>query len=361
MKIKGGETSSLQEEFVNRKVYKEKLTSKYAAYFIDTWYQYPNYGCFNEKFETVAVVPSENSENLSAFGSYAPASHRVLPFVAKAYDKFRQKFMARADSPNFNVPSHFQNLIPTKGYENFDELYSNYILNLKDNMIYNNPRSSYQKERKLETILANIKTFPITQSGFLLSRHCPISVTGLAVEIANLSHVYDSIKADIMRNHTFTCFLEDAKAFGFLVDKNNPWRLIANLNSAPMKKLILEYKEDTRPEYVMARFFHRKTHFEDFANVYSFFEKDLTIQELFSYTVDIRMAETNMPHDTKLRNKIIKEISEIYTVYSGNYPANPFKGSSAILGEYCSARLREIYRSKARINSYQPTTLRDYF
>lgn len=358
MAYEGGSSNSLKQEFEERKRYKETLRPL-SAYLIDTWYQFPNYGFLNNSFEPVTVVPSENYENLSTFGDYAPPGQRVLPFVAKAFNNFRDVFLSRAQTPNFTIPSHFGNLIPTKTFERFEVLYEGYVLATKQKMPLFS-QSGMSNDVLLKHVLDNIKTFPITQSGFALSRHCPISTTGLAIELADLSYSFDSVKIDIIKNNTFKCFLEDATASGFLIDKNNPWRMIANLQSQPMKELLREYKEDTKPEYVMARFFQRKIHFEDFQSVYNFFNKNLTIDELFSYTVDIRMAETNMGEDKSLKEKIVKEITDIYNLYSSNYPSDPFKGSSAILGKYCSQQLARIYSSKAEINTYSLTTIKDY-
>ncbi len=357
MDFKGGTTKNLKEEFSERKKYKELATSGYSSFMIDTWYQYPNYGFFNSDYEVVVPVAGENYENLSEFGEYAPPKHRALPFVVKAFNNLRDVFLTRAESANFNIPSYFGTLIPKKSHESFDTLYHEYITNLKTT--YSVPGAIDTKQHLLRYVLENIKTFPITQSGFALSRHCPISTTGLAIEISDIKYTSDLPKGALLGSDTYKCFLEDAMATGFYVDKNNPWRLIANLDSIPIKNLLLEYKEDTKPEYVMARFFTKKTQYEDLECVYRFFNKSLTADELFEYTIKIRMAETDM--DPSLEPRILKETKEIYNLYSGNYPSNPLKGPSAIIAKYCAEKTRDTYLTRASINSYAKTTLKDFF
>ncbi len=353
MKFRGGANDSLKKEFDSRKAYKERAMSVFAPFALDTWYQFPNYGSLNREYEPVTVI---SQDSVSLFGDYAPPSRRALPFVVKAYNAFRETMLARTTDPNFNIPSYFGTLLPMKAYENFDELYASYIIKTKQAM--SKGINVGNNRRALNYILENITTFPITQSGFLLSRHCPISTTGIAIELSELSHFTDSVKGDIINTPTFACFARDAKQHGFYIDKNNPWRLIANLDSEYMTSLIQEYKRGIDPEHTLTRFFRKKTHYEDINSVYNFFNRSLTIGELMEYTIEIRMAETGM--DMSLKDKILKEAMEIYTLYSHNYPADPFKGSSAIIGKYCSARLKEVYQKKEALSSYAPTTLLDY-
>jgi len=355
MKFKGGSTKNLKEEFAERKKYKELATLQMSGYMLDTWYQYPNYGFLNEQFEPVITLAGNSYENLSTFGEYSPPAQRALPFVVKAYNKFRDSFLLRAESPNFSIPSYFDQLIPKKTHESFEVLYSEYINKTKTDMSAVFARAD--KERLLNYVLENIKVFPITQSGFLLSRHCPISTTGMAIEISELNPKIDSEKGELISSGTYECFLRDAAQAGFYVDKNNPWRLIANLESRPMQDLILEYKENAKPEYILSRFFRRKTQYEDMHSVYVFFNKSLTLEELFRYTIKIRMAETGI--HASLEERITKEAQEIYTLYSQNYPQDPFKGSSSIIAKYCSEKLRDTYITRSRINSYNSTKLKE--
>lgn len=356
MRFNGGKTSSLKEEFAERKKYKESAMRNYSSYVIDTWYQYPNYGFLNEHYEPVVTLVGGNFENLTNFGDFASPDQRVLPFVAKAFNNFRDVFLKRAESPNFNVPKYFGTLVPQKTYESFDLLYRQYINKLKQDM--GRGLDQNNSDRSLRYVLENIKVFPITQSGFALSRHCPISTTGLAIELAKMSYTFDSTKGDLIATNTFECFLKDAKESGFYVDKNNPWRLIANLESPQMRDLLLQYKEDTKPEFVLARFFRKKTHYEDIQDVYRFFNKSLTLEQLLRYTVIIRIAETGM--DPSMEEEIYTKAYDIYKLYSNNYPSDPFKGSSAIIAEYCTKKIKEIHVEKESIDSYTKTTLKEY-
>jgi hypothetical protein len=154
--------------------------------------------------------------------------------------------------------------------------------------------------------------------------------------------------------------LKDAQYFGFYVDKNNPWRMIANLESEQMRSAILRYGPTENPDHILTRIFRRKTQYEDISSVFVFFQKlgiSLTLEELLMYTVVIRIAETGI--DPSMMNEIYEKAYRIYDIYSSNYPQDPFKGSSAIIAEYCSAKLKQLHTSRANIDSYEPTTFRE--
>jgi len=353
--FKAGETNTLIEEFFERKRYKEIAAFAFKNQMIDMWFQYPNYGFLNEAHEVVVTNVGENYENLSAFGEYADPAQRALPFVVRAFDELRTVFLKRAESPQFTIPSYFGDFTPVKTYERFDDIYSEYLSKVRDDMI---SKSHMSKEALLQTVLANAKVFPITQSGFALSRHCPLSVTGLSLELSELPYDTDVTKGQLLQSERYKCFVEDAYNVGFYVDKNNPWRLVANLQSENMKKHILKYKEQTTAENILNHYFRRKTQYEDIQSVYKFFDTyGLTTEEVLSYTIRIRMAEVGMPAE-KFK-QINEEAQNIFKVYGNNYPSDPLKGSAAILGNYCSRHLKMLYEKKAGIDSFATTTLKD--
>ena len=85
-------------------------------------------------------------------------------------------------------------------------------------------------------------SFPLTFSGFMLSKQCSIFTTGLAVTIADLPMDIDETKDDLfIRNTTFPLFLNFAKETGFSVNKNVPYMLVADLESPVTKRYMAKY------------------------------------------------------------------------------------------------------------------------
>ena len=306
--MKKDDEVSLIEEFQKRTSYRNQsyFTGQKADYFIDTLRSYPYYGRYNDEFRP--VLPNTDSEfrNLKTFGDYADLSQRALPFVVDAFNNFRDEYFQALQRSNTSEPSYFENVAPAKSYESFSDAYNKYYNNFigmaKESLAERlHPRMTTRQNFKVVMMFLeeNIKTFPITYSGFLLSKHCPISVTGLTVELATLDHGSHEIKNNLLNTAGYECFTENAYNNGFLIDKNNPWRLIANLNSEHMIKHIESYRPNTSAKNILSHLFRKKTEYEDIYAVYkvlndlkpAFANYSLTSLRLIEYTMNIRVME----------------------------------------------------------------------
>ena len=84
--------------------------------------------------------------------------------------------------------------------------------------------------------------FPITKTGVLESIRTSPNVSGLCVEMSFDNHDDDYNKFNkYINNINFEFYTLAAAKFGFFVDKNAPWRLVANLNSSKMKEYMQKY------------------------------------------------------------------------------------------------------------------------
>jgi hypothetical protein len=83
------------------------------------------------------------------------------------------------------------------------------------------------------------KQRPITRSMYFLTRrYSPLS-TGLAFEVDDAPYSEDQYKIDAYyRQKNFQYFKNLASRYGFVIDKNIPWRLVADLNSPQMTPYI---------------------------------------------------------------------------------------------------------------------------
>ena len=83
------------------------------------------------------------------------------------------------------------------------------------------------------------KQRPITRSMYFLTRrYSPLS-TGLAFEVDEAPYSEDQYKIDAYyRQKNFQYFKNLASRYGFVIDKNIPWRLVADLNSPQMTPYI---------------------------------------------------------------------------------------------------------------------------
>jgi hypothetical protein len=93
----------------------------------------------------------------------------------------------------------------------------------------------------LRDIITSQTSTPITYSGFLSSDYVSNNASGLIIEVSKDSHDDDKNKVDkFINDETFEFFFKAAQKFGFVIDKNAPWRLLANLGHPEMVRRMLE-------------------------------------------------------------------------------------------------------------------------
>lgn len=99
-------------------------------------------------------------------------------------------------------------------------------------------RSKYKNLQQfminLESLLEeSLKLYPITFAGFVKSRFCPISVSGLAIEIADSDYFNDNAKIEeFINSPNWEFYLNACRSYGFMVDKLIPWRLVADIGAS---------------------------------------------------------------------------------------------------------------------------------
>lgn len=374
LNFKGGSGNTIKEEFDNRKYYKEQARIENVE-LLDTHYQNCHYGLLNEHYEPVCLNTDDNLSNLAKFEE-ATSDIYGANFVVRAFEDFRRYYVATTLEKRLNFPPLINQPLPVRAFSNFDSVWSVYIQRQIQNyaqlLISELNNMDDHKEILFRLIKDNVEEFPITKSGFLLSNKCQLSVSGLTIELAQLPYDIDAEKSQLFNSFEYSCFAELVSEMGFYIDKNAPWRLIANLNSPLIKNKILQYAPNTTTENILNRIYRKKTHFEDISAVYYFyastltaaletlditFEPTYTEQFLIEETLKIRMIETGI--DMSKYNTMRSQVLDIHRNYSGNYPSNPLKPAAAKIGKFCSEKLKEIYLAKSKINSYNKTTLKD--
>ena len=124
-------------------------------------------------------------------------------------------------------------------------------------------------------------TVPINFSSFIESGYCPININGLTIEIASDGYDDDRTKFESFVQHEhFELYRYAAQIHGFMIDKNTPWRLYANMAHPKMiesaKRTILlgdepKIKNIMRKAYLPAEkldMFLLKFHLPAFYNSY---------------------------------------------------------------------------------------------
>ena len=113
-----------------------------------------------------------------------------------------------------------------------------------------------QNTNKLEKN-ASIYYNPFTRSNFIKNKICSPNISGLNIDFSNsLNYSNLTLKADTFLSDTnFDVFYDSAKRFGFYIDRNVPWRIVADLESPIMKEYYRRYGINSSDELIN-NFYH---------------------------------------------------------------------------------------------------------
>ena len=319
----GGTHTTIRENFYQRQRYKEFI-DKTKGNFIDTLYNpsQAHYGSRNRRFEPVFFLSEQKI--MKEFSTLNPGIY-VLNFVHDAFMNFRQEYSQLVQKSTIDFPPFLQNLTPTRGHESFEEKYGNYFVYTTTPYI-----ARMEEDEKIvdfESFLIELRSifkqelnlFPITKSGFCLSKFNSSSTTGLTIELASLEFDLDTPKGLICQSASFECYINVANNHGFLVDAHAPWRLYADLDHPVIQYLIrnpeegpvvlektknLNYQSDSvKYENFLDSVYRSKTHFDDLYHLQDFcyqtynqIKKRVPFFPKLSYNGDIEVVYRKEPH-----------------------------------------------------------------
>jgi hypothetical protein len=185
---------------------------------------------------------------LQSFGNPTP-SKVGLNFVVDAFTDMKAKFDRdlALGNINRNAPA-LTELVVKKSYINpfdsYGRLLDARIQQFKNYVISNNALKRIHNFESfadvfMEYVEDTAASLPITRSMYFLTRDYSPLNSGLALEIDNAPYDVDQYKADAyLSQRNFEYFKNLASSYGFIIDKNIPWRLIADLNSPQMTPYI---------------------------------------------------------------------------------------------------------------------------
>jgi hypothetical protein len=225
--------------FYYRSLYKEAIYPTVFPPPMDTWHDKFMYGRIDENQNT--VFPA--SQNLIAIPSSPGGNTLALNVVVVAFEKFvahmqKAVFMS-AVSPQGN--SALLDVKAKRAYESPGIKYSYYTQDLFNNFVNNlSGKEKFQIKdfssflKVYGRYLRNVAAFtPVTRSNYYLTTHTSLFSTGVSIAIANGDASNDSKKyQDFIVDPNFEFFRQCAKKFGFVVNKNAPWILTADLFSS---------------------------------------------------------------------------------------------------------------------------------
>ena len=180
--------------------------------------------------------------NVRHLPNTAPGEPRIaaVNFVIDAFRELSLEFekavttgKISADDPYLsNLRAYKAYKDPNIAYAEYFKMYSSLIAStlLKDS----NPAKYFEEfiNKLLPTIKKSARLQPFTKPGFIKSRLCPITCSGLAIEIADLSYANDDEKMEkFVNSENWDFYVNACSAYGFMIDKDIPWRIVADIGN----------------------------------------------------------------------------------------------------------------------------------
>jgi hypothetical protein len=191
------------------------------------------------KLKSLSSAPSEGS-------SYSAAG-----FVADAFQDLVEQFSkAIASNKIYTDEQYLSRITATKAFTDPIALYNEHLITLTESLV---GRLKEDETIEIEDfddfvmyfkslILKSCKEIPFTLSAYLKSKYCPMTVSGLVIEIADIDYFNDEEKVkNFYNSKNWEFYLNVCRSYGFSVDKDIPWRLVADIASEPMLRYAQRY------------------------------------------------------------------------------------------------------------------------
>jgi len=305
---KKNNNESVQELFDKRLIYKNSMRDASYLNLIDF--------LFAEKYLYGRVdrhyVPIEVNTGAAGFKSLPTTNKgdqngfQVLSFVADAFNDMVMQFRKSVMSGKIRANDQFLTTLEVnRAFKSPRTQYRYYYAGIKSGIVDAfvsknlNFRDFNEFMIHFDGLLAEIIDLgPMTYPAFVKSHLCEVVASGLVIEIASESCSNDEGKIEkFKKSPNWEFYLNACRSYGFSVDANNPWRLVADIGSAEMVQYARRYtylSTDNILEgvYIPAHI----TFYENFPNI---------LLEIYNATKR-QFVETELCRDGTTRTKVIR-------------------------------------------------------
>jgi hypothetical protein len=234
-------------QLFNKRVYYKSINSNSM---IDFGAEKYLYGRVDRLFRPI-YVPSTHDHKFKSLNKKRGRQNSLvaLDFVVDAFNDLAQQFAKCVQVGNISPDdAYLSNIKAYRAYIDPKSLYGAYmssyarIFRAKNNDI----EDFDEVQPKIEAALKISSTSsPFTFPAFVKNRRTPINISGLAIEIADINCENDNAKMELfVGSKNWEFYLNAAKSFGFMVDLDVPWRLVADIGSSVMQKYAAAYGAD---------------------------------------------------------------------------------------------------------------------
>lgn len=197
---------------------------------------------------------------------------QAIGFVVDAFEALAQQFKKAEQSGKiYSDDPYLTNLKVYKSYENYNINYLNYqnqfLPALKQQFNLEGIVNFKQfAERLLNNVSIITRTMPMSMPAYIKSRFNNLSSTGFSIEIADSAYENDDQKiSQFVNSKNWEFYVNACNSYGFMIDINAPWRLIADIDSESMIGYASQSRQTTTDEILNLNF--KTIHNEFFSNL----------------------------------------------------------------------------------------------
>jgi len=305
--------------FETRKFFKEHALKQELGdpKAIDFWYESPNHG--KKDGEGNVILLSES--NLKQLRTENNKTYFAIDFVADAYHDFLEAHKNAVVRGKIKEESVFSSLelkkawisASRKYHAHLEEVYNFFIL---DYLVGGKKVNSIFSFGDFFNHFMNFATnlmpgLVITRTGFIGSNLCSPLVSGMILEFAQHDHNQDERKrTEYIEDPSFKYFRYLARQHGFLLDKNAPWRLVANPGAKTMLKYAKKYGIEESVEDFYDFYFY-KTYQQDteiLKKYFMYFYNSFVESYPYSSQTSVSPSGTTSLFRGKKRHKITEDM-----------------------------------------------------
>tara|TARA_R110002051_G_scaffold287338_1_gene350029 strand:+ start:28 stop:1341 length:1314 start_codon:yes stop_codon:yes gene_type:complete len=250
------------------------------------------------------------------------------------FDFVRDAFLAMKQEINFTktrgrLPEdnpHIANMEPMKAFTDINVPYNTYLNSVQQKFywyIRDNSELQLGKEiTSFETFAPIFTKFleqyatqrTISQGAFLLtSFYGSVNNSGLVVEIADFDKSDDSTKYEFINNKCFPYYVKLASKYGFYIDYNAPWRLIADITSPPMLKF-REFRGAGGNLSVFFKNYYTPTYYKETRVIKNLYFK------VYNDLVEARPSfKTDAWNNSCRYSKVVRRAPKTHRIFSSEY------------------------------------------
>ena len=260
-------------------------------------------------------------------------THWAPDFVRDAFLDFKRRYKTAANSGVIDKNSLYRASLKVHKAWEYGDLsfkYNEHINNLYANFVgeylslsrrHENIKNFKDFVKEFTRYLLRIAYyFPFTKTGYILSAHCSPFASGLMVEVASEQHGMQNKESieKYMNDPNFTFFVNEARKYGFMVDKNAPWRIVFNIFSGALEKNnSLTGAQKYMNKYAVSaenvfQFYYRKAHLEELVNIQnmmlsfyeSFYLQYSTYEVVKHVTDETGRCNQTVPHSERKEREL---------------------------------------------------------